>query len=90
MIILNVNGEELQADIEADTPIVWALRDTFGMTGTMFGCGLAQVYGLTETTGAITYLGPEPHNEGDEKRLKSCGHAMTGIELRVVPAHRWF
>jgi isoquinoline 1-oxidoreductase subunit alpha len=41
MIILNVNGEELQADIEADTPILWALRDTFGMTGTKFGCGMA-------------------------------------------------
>jgi long-chain acyl-CoA synthetase len=52
----------------------------------VFGCGLAQVYGLTETTGAITYLGPEPHNAGDTERLKSCGQAMTGVELRVVGA----
>ena len=52
----------------------------------MFACDLAQVYGLTETTGAITNLGPEPHNAGDEKRLKSCGRAMTGVELRVVDA----
>ena len=51
-----------------------------------FGCDLAQVYGLTETTGAITYLGPEAHNSGDAERLKSCGQAMNGVELRVVDA----
>jgi long-chain acyl-CoA synthetase len=50
----------------------------------VFGCGLAQVYGLTETTGAITYLGPEIHSAGDPERLKSCGQAMNGVELRVV------
>jgi long-chain acyl-CoA synthetase len=52
----------------------------------VFGCGLAQVYGLTETTGAITYLGPEEHRDGAQARLKSCGKAMTGVELRVVDA----
>jgi acyl-CoA synthetase (AMP-forming)/AMP-acid ligase II len=50
----------------------------------VFGCGLAQVYGLTETTGAITYLPPEDHDERNLERLKSCGKAMTGIEIRVV------
>jgi len=52
----------------------------------VFGCGLAQVYGLTETTGAITYLPPEDHDEHVPERLKSCGKAMTGVELRVVDA----
>ena len=51
-----------------------------------FGCDLAQVYGLTETTGAITYLPPEDHGEQAGARLKSCGKAMTGVELRVVDA----
>jgi long-chain acyl-CoA synthetase len=50
----------------------------------VFGCGLAQVYGLTETTGAITYLPPEDHDEKMPDRLKSCGKPMTGIEMRVV------
>ena len=50
----------------------------------VFGCDLAQVYGLTETTGAITYLPPEDHGEQAGARLKSCGKAMTGIEIRVV------
>jgi long-chain acyl-CoA synthetase len=52
----------------------------------VFGCGLAQVYGLTETTGAITYLPPEDHDERNVERLKSCGKAMSGIEIRVVDA----
>ncbi|TMH44206.1 MAG: (2Fe-2S)-binding protein [Betaproteobacteria bacterium] len=41
MVTLNVNGKQLQADVDADTPILWALRDTLGMTGTKFGCGMA-------------------------------------------------
>jgi acyl-CoA synthetase (AMP-forming)/AMP-acid ligase II len=49
-----------------------------------FRCGLAQVYGLTETTGAITYLPPGDHDESRAERLKSCGKAMTGIDIRVV------
>jgi long-chain acyl-CoA synthetase len=53
---------------------------------TVFGCGLAQVYGLTETTGAITYLPPEDHDEKAPDRLKSCGKAMNGIEIHVVDA----
>jgi long-chain acyl-CoA synthetase len=48
------------------------------------GCQLAQVYGLTETTGAITYLPPEDHSEDRAGRLKSCGKPMPGIEMRVV------
>jgi acyl-CoA synthetase (AMP-forming)/AMP-acid ligase II len=52
----------------------------------VFGCSLGQVYGLTETTGAITYLPPEDHDEKFPERLKSCGKPMTGIEMRVVDA----
>jgi long-chain acyl-CoA synthetase len=50
-----------------------------------FGCELAQVYGLTETSGAITYLPPEDHD--NPERLKSCGKPMAGIEMRVVDAN---
>jgi isoquinoline 1-oxidoreductase subunit alpha len=41
MISLNVNGKRVQADAEADTPLLWVLRDYLDMTGTKFGCGLA-------------------------------------------------
>jgi isoquinoline 1-oxidoreductase alpha subunit len=42
MPALNVNGKVVQADVDARTPLLWALRDTLGMTGTKYGCGIAQ------------------------------------------------
>lgn len=38
---LNVNGKTKKADVDADTPLLWVLRDTLGMTGTKYGCGAA-------------------------------------------------
>ena len=52
----------------------------------VFGCGLAQVYGLTETTGAITYLGPEDHGEHAIERMTSCGKPMAEVEIKIVDA----
>jgi aerobic-type carbon monoxide dehydrogenase small subunit (CoxS/CutS family) len=42
MIELTINGEPRQVDAEADTPLLWVLRDQLGLTGTKFGCGVAQ------------------------------------------------
>jgi len=39
---LNVNGKSLEVDVDADTPVLWVLRDHLGLTGTKFGCGIAQ------------------------------------------------
>jgi isoquinoline 1-oxidoreductase alpha subunit len=39
---LNVNGKVLTADVDSDTPLLWTLRDTLGITGPKFGCGVAQ------------------------------------------------
>ena len=42
MAVLNVNGKSLQANADPRTPLLWVLRDTLGMTGTKYGCGIAQ------------------------------------------------
>ena len=39
---LHINGKEHQADVAADTPLLWVLRDHLGLVGTKFGCGIAQ------------------------------------------------
>ena len=39
---LNVNGKNLSADVEGDTPLLWVLRDTLGILGPKYGCGVAQ------------------------------------------------
>ena len=41
MPTLNINGKDTPVDADSSTPILWALRDTLGMTGTKFGCGAA-------------------------------------------------
>ena len=39
---LTINGSTFQVDVEPDTPLLWVVRDTLGMTGTKYGCGVAQ------------------------------------------------
>ena len=41
MVTLHVNGKAQQVDAAPDTPLLWALRDVLGLTGTKFGCGMA-------------------------------------------------
>ena len=41
MLTINVNGTSRAVDVDADTPLLWVLRDVLGMTGTKFGCGMA-------------------------------------------------
>jgi len=41
MITLKVNGEAHSVDVDPQTPLLWVLRDTIGLTGTKYGCGIA-------------------------------------------------
>lgn len=41
MIAFTLNGKPVSVDVAPDTPVLWVLRDTIGMTGTKFGCGMA-------------------------------------------------
>jgi isoquinoline 1-oxidoreductase alpha subunit len=42
MIRLTINGKSHKVDVEPDTPLLWVIRDNIGMTGTKYGCGIAQ------------------------------------------------
>ncbi|MDR3423326.1 MAG: (2Fe-2S)-binding protein [Xanthobacteraceae bacterium] len=42
MTTLSINGRSYEVDVEPDTPLLWVLRDTIGLTGTKYGCGIAQ------------------------------------------------
>jgi isoquinoline 1-oxidoreductase alpha subunit len=42
MLSLTINGKSHNVDVEPDTPLLWVIRDTIGMTGTKYGCGIAQ------------------------------------------------
>ena len=42
MVKLTINGQAHEVDVEPDTPLLWVIRDTIGLTGTKYGCGIAQ------------------------------------------------
>jgi isoquinoline 1-oxidoreductase alpha subunit len=41
-LTLNINGKSERVDVEPETPLLWVLRDTVGLTGTKYGCGIAR------------------------------------------------
>jgi isoquinoline 1-oxidoreductase alpha subunit len=53
MVALNVNGKNYQADVDLRTPLLWVLRDTLGLTGTKYGCGIAQCGACTVHIGGV-------------------------------------
>ena len=82
--------ESADADFSSLEVIVYGAspisEEVLAASITLFGCRFFQVYGLTETTGAITHLPPSDH-DGDgptAHRLRSCGLPGPGVELRIV------
>ena len=67
---LHINGQSRQVDADPSTPILWALRDTLGMTGTKFGCGAA-------LCGACTV-----HLNG--QAIRSCVTPISGAEGQKI------
>jgi isoquinoline 1-oxidoreductase alpha subunit len=69
-VSLNVNGHAHKVDADPDTPLLWVIRDDIGLTGTKFGCGVAQC-------GACTV-----HLDGQPAR--SCVTPATAVGARKV------
>ena len=67
---INVNGRSQEVDVEADMPLLWVLRDVMGLTGTKFGCGIAQC-------GSCTV-----HLDGDA--VRSCALPVSAVAGKRV------
>ena len=75
MITLNVNGQVRKLDVEDDMPLLWALRDEMGLTGTKYGCGVGQCGACTVTI--------------DGSAVRSCGLAVSdaqGAKITTIEA----
>jgi isoquinoline 1-oxidoreductase subunit alpha len=70
MVALNINGQNHTLDVSDDTPLLWALRDVVGLTGTKFGCGVA-------LCGACTV-----HVDGQQ--VRSCVMPVAAVVGRKV------
>ncbi len=74
MIALTVNGTRHDVDVSGDMPLLWVIRDTLGLTGTKFGCGLAQC-------GACTvHLDGQPIRSCTTPVSVAAGKSVTTIE----------
>ncbi len=67
---LLINGQSRNADVEADTPLLWVLRETLGLTGTKYGCG-------TRDCGACTVL-------LDGRAVLSCHLTVSEVQRHAV------
>jgi len=72
MAALSINGQTHQVDVDPITPLLWALRDTIGLTGTKYGCGIAQC-------GACTV-----HMDG--VAMRSCSVPVSAAEGKQITA----
>jgi len=90
MPTLIVNGQSHNVDVEPDTPLLWVLRDTLGMTGTKYGCGIAQCGACTvHIDGAATRSCSVPLSEVAGKRITTIeGLAANGVLHKVQQA--WY
>ena len=70
MVAFTVNGERKEVELDPDTPLLWALREHLGLTGTKFGCGIA-------ACGACTV-------QVDGNPVRSCVTPVSLVEGRSV------
>jgi isoquinoline 1-oxidoreductase alpha subunit len=64
MAKLNVNGKPLDVKVDDDTPLLWVLREHLGLTGTKYGCGIAQCGACTVHIDGDVQRGPAPFAVG--------------------------
>lgn len=70
MLEINVNGKVHSVDVEPDTPLLWVLREQVGLTGTKYGCGIAQC-------GSCTVM-------IDGEAVRSCAYPVSAVGARAV------
>lgn len=69
-IAITINGRDHALDVESDTPLLWVLRDTLGLTGTKFGCGIA-------VCGACTVI-------VNGRAVRSCTLPISAVEGATI------
>jgi isoquinoline 1-oxidoreductase alpha subunit len=85
MVALTVNGQSYQADVDPRTPLLWVLRDTVGLTGTKYGCGIAQCGACTvHVDGAATRSCSVPVSSVAGKQITTIEGLAQGGNLHKV------
>jgi isoquinoline 1-oxidoreductase subunit alpha len=85
---LTINGKTVDIDVEPDTPLLWAIREDVGLTGTKYGCGIALCGACTiHLDGVATRCCSMPVSEAVGKQITTIeGLAANGVLTRVQQA----
>ena len=87
MAVVNVNGKALQANVDPRTPLLWVLRDTLGLTGTKYGCGIAQCGACTVMIdGVPTRSCQMPLNAVGNRKVTTIEGLAEGGKLNKIQA----
>jgi isoquinoline 1-oxidoreductase alpha subunit len=84
-MILNVNGKSYDIDVEPNTPLLWAIRENVGLTGTKYGCGVAQCGSCTvHVNGVATRSCGMPVSDAVGKQIVTIEGLAQGANLHPV------
>jgi isoquinoline 1-oxidoreductase alpha subunit len=86
MITLTVNGRKHDVDVDPETPLLWVLRDTLGLTGTKYGCGIAQCGACTVHIDGVATRSCSIPVEGAANQSVVTIEAVEGKAARAVQA----
>ena len=87
MAVLNINGKSVDAKVDPRTPLLWVLRDTLGMTGTKYGCGIAQCGACTvHIDGVPTRSCQVPMNSVGGRKITTIEGLADGDKLNKIQA----
>ena len=88
MARLNINGKPYDVDVDPATPLLWAIREQVGLTGTKYGCGIAQCGSCTvHVDGAATRSCVMPVAAMEGKKITTIeGLAVNGVLTKVQKA----
>ena len=83
---LKINGKMHSVDVDGDTPLLWVLRDVLGMTGTKFGCGIAQCGACTvhvDGTATRSCITPVENLKGASiTTIEAVGQTAAGAKVQ--------
>ena len=86
MANLTINGKKIDVDVEADTPLLWAIRENVGLTGTKYGCGIAQCgycqSGMIMAVAALLKDNPKPTDQDIDDAITNICRCGTFQQVR--------
>jgi len=88
MANLTINGKIVDVDVEPDTPLLWAIRENVGLTGTKYGCGIAQcgactvhIDGVAVRSCGVLHRVQQAWIAND---VPQCGYCQSGMIMAVA------